>query len=94
MRLRKGKGRIDLLIANAGMGISGPVELTAEETARRIMDVIFFGQIYIAQAVLPYMRTQRSGTIVFVSETMGTMKRWGRFFRSRIGTSRTVPDVS
>lgn len=61
------EGRIDLLIANAGMGISGPVELTAEEVARRIMDVNFFGQIYIAQAVLPYMRTQKSGTIVFVS---------------------------
>ncbi len=61
------EGRIDLLIANAGMGISGPVELTSEEASRRIMDVNFFGQIYAAQAVLPYMRTQKSGTIVFVS---------------------------
>ena len=61
------EGRIDLLIANAGMGISGPVELTPKEEARRIMDVNFFGQIYVAQAVLSYMRTQKSGTIVFVS---------------------------
>ena len=61
------EGRIDLLIANAGMGISGPVELTSGEVARRIMDVNFFGQIYVTQAVLPYMRSQRSGTIVFVS---------------------------
>ncbi|MBR6307396.1 MAG: SDR family oxidoreductase [Lachnospiraceae bacterium] len=61
------EGRIDLLIANAGMGISGPVELTTEETARRIMDVNFFGQIYVTQAVLPYMRKQKKGTIVFVS---------------------------
>lgn len=59
--------RIDLLIANAGMGISGPVELTSKEASRRIMDVNFFGQVYVAQAVLPYMRTQKSGTIVFVS---------------------------
>ena len=61
------EGRIDLLIANAGMGISGPVELTSKEDAVRIMDVNFFGQVYIAQAVLPYMRTQKRGTIVFVS---------------------------
>ncbi|WP_026488115.1 SDR family NAD(P)-dependent oxidoreductase [Butyrivibrio sp. XBB1001] len=61
------EGRIDLLIANAGMGISGPVELTSEKMARRIMDVNFFGQIHIVQAVLPYMRAQKGGTIVFVS---------------------------
>lgn len=61
------EGRIDLLIANAGMGISGPVELTSNEMARRIMDVNFYGQIYAAQAVIQYMRAQKSGTIVFVS---------------------------
>ena len=61
------EGRIDLLVANAGMGISGPVELTSQEASRRIMDVNFFGQVYAAQAVLPYMRAQKSGTIVFVS---------------------------
>ena len=61
------EGRIDMLVANAGMGISGPVELISKEVERRIMDVNFFGQIYVTQAVLPYMRTQKSGTIVFVS---------------------------
>ena len=61
------EGRIDLLIANAGMGISGPVEFTPAESSRRIIDVNFFGQVYAAQAVLPYMRAQKSGTIVFVS---------------------------
>ena len=61
------EGRIDLLIANAGMGISGPVEFTTKESSRRIIDVNFFGQVYAAQAVLPYMRAQKSGTIVFVS---------------------------
>ena len=61
------EGRIDLLIANAGMGISGPVELTPREASRQIIDVNFFGQVYAAQAVLPYMREHKSGTIVFVS---------------------------
>ena len=53
------EGRIDLLCANAGMGIS--------EATHKIMNVNFFGQVYAAQAVLPYMRAQRGGTIVFTS---------------------------
>lgn len=61
------EGRIDLLIANAGMGISGPVESATKEDSHRIMNVNFFGQVYASQAVLPYMRAQRSGTIVFTS---------------------------
>ena len=61
------EGRIDLLCANAGMGISGPVEFASPEATRKIMNVNFFGQVYAAQAVLPYMRAQKSGTIVFTS---------------------------
>ena len=61
------EGRIDLLCANAGMGISGPVEFASPEATHKIMNVNFFGQVYAAQSVLPYMRKQRSGTIVFTS---------------------------
>lgn len=61
------EGRIDLLCANAGMGISGPVEFASPAATHKIMNVNFFGQVYAAQAVLPYMREQKSGTIVFTS---------------------------
>ncbi|MBO4669028.1 MAG: SDR family NAD(P)-dependent oxidoreductase [Lachnospiraceae bacterium] len=61
------EGRIDLLVANAGMGISGPVELSGNRDMQQIMNVNFFGQVYAAQAVLPYMRAQKGGSIVFVS---------------------------
>lgn len=58
---------IDLLISNAGMGISGPVEFTSEADAKRIFDVNFFGAVNVSQAVLPTMRKQKSGRIIFVS---------------------------
>ncbi|MBR5666637.1 MAG: SDR family NAD(P)-dependent oxidoreductase [Lachnospiraceae bacterium] len=61
------EGRIDLLVANAGMGISGPIELSETGDMQQIMNVNFFGQVYAAQAVLPYMREQKGGSIVFVS---------------------------
>ena len=61
------EGRIDLLVANAGMGISGPVELSETADMQRIMNVNFFGQVYAAQSLLPYMRAQKGGSIVFVS---------------------------
>ena len=61
------EGCIDLMVCNAGFGISGPVEFASEDEIRRIMDVNFLGQIRCMQAVLPYMRAAKSGTIVCVS---------------------------
>ena len=63
----KEAGRVDLLINNAGMGISGPVEFAEAEDIQRIMNVNFLGQVYCAQAVLGAMRKQREGRIVFIS---------------------------
>ncbi|MBR4650546.1 MAG: SDR family oxidoreductase [Prevotella sp.] len=60
-----------ILISNAGMGISGAVEFTKPEDARRQMDVNFMGAVNITQAVLPVMRQQRLGTIIYVSSVMG-----------------------
>ncbi len=67
----KTDGRIDVLVSNAGMGISGAVEFTTLEEARRQFDVNFFGSLNIAQAAIPYMRNQRGGTIIFVTSLMG-----------------------
>lgn len=64
------QGVIDVLISNAGMGISGAVEFTSPKDIRHIMDVNFFGAVNISQAVLPYMRKERSGRIIFVSSLM------------------------
>lgn len=60
-------GKIDVLISNAGMGISGSIEFTEIEDAKRQMDVNFFGAVNITQAVLPYMREAKGGRIIFVS---------------------------
>ena len=63
-------GVIDVLISNAGMGISGAVEFTELEDVKRQFDVNFFGALNITQAVLPQMRKQKQGKIIFVSSVM------------------------
>ena len=60
-------GKIDMLIANAGMGISGPIEFAEQAAMDKIMSVDFYGQVYCARAVLKQMREQNFGKIVFVS---------------------------
>ena len=54
-------GRIDILINNAGFGISGAVEFTDTTEVRRLFDVNFFGMVRMNHAVLPLMRQQGGG---------------------------------
>lgn len=60
-------GRIDVMINNAGFGISGAIEFTPIEQAKRQLDVNFFGMVNMNRAVLPVMRQQGGGRIVNMS---------------------------
>ncbi len=59
-------GHIDVLILNAGFGISGPIETTELSAARKQFDVCLFGAIRVLKAALPALR-QSKGTILFTS---------------------------
>ena len=60
-------GSVDILVCCAGMGISGAVEFTSPEDSRRQLDVLLFGADRAVRAVLPLMREQGRGRIVFIS---------------------------
>jgi len=64
---------IDVLISNAGFGISGAVEYTTMADARRQMDVNFYGTLHIVRAVLPIMRSQGQGRIVMTSSVAAVL---------------------
>ena len=61
------EGRIDVVINNAGFGISGAVEFTDTDEAKRQFDVNFFGTVRVNRAVLPIMRRQGGGRIINIS---------------------------
>ena len=61
------EGKIDVLVNNAGFGISGALEGTADAQAKKQFDVNFFGCFHCCRAVIPYMRAVGGGTIVNVS---------------------------
>jgi short-subunit dehydrogenase len=67
------EGRIDILINNAGMGLSGAIEEFTFEEAKLQMDSNFFGMFRVIQAVLPTMRKQKGGVILNISSIGGLM---------------------
>lgn len=61
------EGRLDVLVNNAGFGVSGAVEFTDARSAQAQLDVNFQGMSNLCQAALPYLRAQGSGRIVNLS---------------------------
>ncbi|MGN7981913.1 oxidoreductase [Burkholderia sp. 22313] len=64
-------GRIDVLVNNAGFGLLGAVEESADKDVRRMYDTNVFGLLNVTRAVLPTMRANRSGHVINISSIGG-----------------------
>lgn len=65
--------KIDVVINNAGVGITGPIEEIPTNEMRNNFEVNFFGPIEVMKAVLPQMRKQKSGLIINITSIAGYM---------------------
>ena len=69
----KKEGRLDVLINNAGVGITGAVEETPQEAIENSFGTNFYGPLNMIKAVLPQMRKQGSGLIINITSIAGYM---------------------
>jgi len=77
--------RIDVVINNAGVGITGPLEEIPLEEIKNNFETNLFGPIEVMKAVLPQMRTQKSGLIINITSIAGYM---GLPYRSVYSSSK------
>jgi NAD(P)-dependent dehydrogenase (short-subunit alcohol dehydrogenase family) len=66
-------GKIDVLVNNAGYGLSGPFEGATEDQIRKQFDTNVFGLMKCTRSILSYFRSQKSGIIINISSMGGRL---------------------
>src|SRR3546814_5933329 len=71
-------GRIDVLINNAGLTQRRKVMEVSAADYDLVTDVVLRGTLYMSQAVIPQMRSQKDGSIICIS-SLSTLQGGGVF---------------
>jgi short-subunit dehydrogenase len=81
---------IDVLINNAGVGITGPLEELSKSEVLKNFQINFFGPMQLMQHVLPKMRANQSGLIINITSIAGYV---GLPFRSVYSSSKAALEI-
>ncbi len=75
------RGRLDVMVCNAGVGYNGRLDETPTDAMRRLMEVNFFGTFYPARAAVRHFRAAGRGHLFIVSSIVGrrAMARGGAY---------------
>ena len=78
-------GNLDVVINNAGLGVMGLQESFTVDDWKKLFEVNVFGLQRVNRAVMPHMRKNNSGLIVFVSSLLGriTLPFYGPYNASK-----------
>jgi short-subunit dehydrogenase len=70
-KITKAEGKIDVLVNNAGNGITGPLYAMPVDLAKKQFEVNFFGVVRVCSAVLPGMIANKKGLVINISSLAG-----------------------
>ncbi|WP_428328111.1 SDR family oxidoreductase [Mucilaginibacter sp.] len=70
-KIIKAEGKIDVLVNNAGNGVTGPAYAMPVDFAKKQFEVNFFGVVRVSSAVLPKMIAAKKGLVVNISSLAG-----------------------
>jgi short-subunit dehydrogenase len=70
-KIIKAEGKIDVLVNNAGNGVTGPAYAMPVESAKKQFEVNFFGVVRVSSAVLPKMIEAKQGLVINISSLAG-----------------------
>ncbi len=73
LELLEKEGKINILINNAGIGITGPIEETPDSEIKKAFNTNYFGPLNVIKAVLPQMRNLNNGLIINITSIAGYM---------------------
>ena len=78
-------GIIDILINNAGINITGPLESMEISDMKKVFETNFFSHMNVIQSVLPGMRLNQSGIIINITSIAGYLGLpfWGAYCASK-----------
>ncbi len=89
--IEKKHGRLDILINNAGAGITGPIEEIPEEEIINNFTTNYFGPINVTKAVLPLMRKHKKGLVINITSIAGYM---GLPYRGVYSASKAALEIT
>ncbi|KAG8752099.1 hypothetical protein FRC11_008694, partial [Ceratobasidium sp. 423] len=87
-------GRVDIVVANAGIPCHGPVLDIPIDYAKQAIDTNVLGVLRLAQAVFPYMASRKRGTFITIGSVAGlTPTPWAGVYAATKAAAHAITET-